>query len=256
MEMTRHDSFNIFLIKAIMIHVSLLVFCFSIDYLFNLNLFDSKQIQKDLSIVESAVRIDVVGLPKFTLEELKQMNISKPVEEVVEEVKIEKNNETSKVEFVKKEKKINLNNILSNISKKKIRKPKKKKKETKKIDSTQLKKLVLEGNLVSKGSSATGNQTDLAAQKYISYIQSLPDRVKPHWKLPTYLLDKELQARIRVFIAANGALLKVQVYQSSGVNEFDEKALEAVKKSSPFPKPDGEILTKVIAGDVILGFPL
>jgi TonB family protein len=249
-----NDKFNQFLAKAVIVHITVVLVLFSIDLLFNLDLFSSKKNNVDIKLIESAVRIDIVALPKFTLQELKKMDVNDSVEEVKEE-QIEKRNETSKIEFKTKIKKINLNNILKNLSKKKIKKVKIKNEE-KKIDRSRFKKLVLEGNQISKGSSTTGNQVNINQQMYIAYIQSLPDRVKPYWKLPSYLLDKDLKARLRVFIAANGVVLKVSIFQSSGDDEFDGKAVEAVKKSSPFPKPSNEILTKVIAGDVILGFPL
>jgi TonB family protein len=249
-----NDKFNGFLAKAFLVHISIVVIFVSFDILFNFDFFSTKKNNVDLKVIESAVRIDIVALPKFTLEELKKMDVNDTVQETKEE-KIENSNETSKIEFNKKSKKLNLNNLLKNLSKKKLKKVKIKKQENK-IDRSKFKKLVLEGNQISKGSSTSGQQVSNGQQMYISYIQSLPDRVKPHWKLPSYLLGKDLQARLRVFIAANGVILKVVIYQSSGDTEFDSKAIEAVTKSSPFPKPSNEILTKVIAGDVILGFPL
>ena len=251
-----NNHFNEFLLKAIVVHCSIIALLVGIDFLFELDLLKTKKEPTDLKVIESAVRVDIVGLPKFTLQELEKMDLAEPQAVEEKEENLKPVNETSEIEFKKKAKKLNLGNLLKDFSSKKIKKVKVKEDNKIKIDRSKLKKLVLEGNKVSSGSSASGLQLDETQELYVRYIQSLPDRIKPYWKLPTYLLDKELKSRLRVFIAANGNVLKVDIFQSSGEEEFDRKAIEAVKNSSPLPKPDGSILTKVISGDVILGFPL
>jgi TonB family protein len=248
------DRLNEYLLKAVAVHVMVVLLAIILNALFSLNLFSTHKVPKNIEIIQSAVRVDVVALPKMTLQELKKMNLQVKDPEP-EEIKKTKVNETSKIEFKKKSKKFDLSKLLKGISSKKIKKVKAKKNK-KTIDTSALKKLVLEGNAVSKGSSTTGERIDEGQQDFVSYIQSLPEKVRLNWKLPSYLLEKDLQCRIRIFIASNGNILKMKIIESSGDTEYDNKALDAVKKSSPLPKPLKSILSKVANGEVILGFPL
>ena len=251
------DKLNQYLFKALVLHLIIAIIGVVTSFIFKMEFFKPFKSKKDIQIVQSSVRVDVVGLPKFTLQELKKMNIGAVQEP--EEVEIEKpevkTNETSEVEFKKKGKKVNLSNLLSSFSKKKIAKKAKVKKK-KKIDARLLNKLVLEGNKVSKGSSLSGEQLDLSKQVFISYIQELPDKVKPNWKLPSYMIGKNLQCRVQIFIGSNGKVLKIKLYETSGDDEYDSRAMKAIMASSPLPKPPSSILSKVADGTVVLGFPL
>ncbi len=247
------DKLNEYLIKAISFHVALVAFIFLLNTLFSLKLFDFKS-DKKIEVIQASVRIDVVELPKMTLQELKKINLNtETVEETI--TKKSKSNETSEIEFKKKAKKVNLNNLLKNLSHKKVkRKIIKKKKSI--LAKEALNKLILEGNKISKGASTTGVDINQGQQEYVDYIQRLPDQIRPFWKLPSYLLERELRCRIRLFIGSNGHILRSEIFESSGEAEYDKKALLAVKKSSPLPKPSSSILRRVTNGDVILGFPL
>ena len=247
-------KFKSFLVTAILLHILFFLFALISEYVYDFDIFPSKDKKLKTEVIESAVKIDVVGLPKFTLKELEKMDINTTVEKP-EELKDSKINETSKIEFKKKAKKVDLSNLLNKISTKKLKKVKVKKEESR-IDRKRLNQLVLEGNKVSKGSSTTGKQVSFNQQEYMLYVQSLPDKIKQYWRLPSYLIDRDLKCRLRVFLSATGSLLNVEVYESSGEEEFDKKAILAVKQASPFPKPSPSILTKVLSGDIILGFPL
>ena len=183
------------------------------------------------------------------------MNLNQPVAGIEPKKEETTTKETSKVEFKKKAKKVDLSNLLNNLSQKKIAKSKKVK-DKNQINEKALNKLILEGNQVSKGSSTFGEVAAKTQEEFIKYIQSLPDKIRPHWKLPSYLLNKDLKCRIRAYIASNGAVLRTEVFESSGDEEYDKKAQEAVMKASPFSKPKSEILTIITSGKVILGFPL
>ena len=248
------DKLNEYLMKAVGVHLMVVISGVILNMVFSLNLFSTHKPPTNIEIIQSAVRVDVVGLPKMTLQELKKMDLQVKEPEAPE-VEKTKNNETSKVEFKKQAKKVDLSKLLKGISSTQIKKVKAKKVK-KTIDTTALKKLVLEGNAVSKGSSATGESIEEGQKDFVSYIQSLPDKIRQNWKLPSYLIEKELQCRVRIYIASNGNILNMQIIESSGDEEYDQKALDAVKKSSPLPKPQKTILSKVANGEVILGFPL
>ncbi len=251
----RNDEFFKYLLRALLSHCGAGLILFLVTYVLNVDFFSSEINNKDVKIIESAVRVDLVAMPKLTVLEKKKLDLTQTTPEVIP-AKIEgKSNETSYVEFKKVGKKVNLSNLLKNLSKNKV--VKKKTEKTKpKINQQELKKLVLEGNIVSKGSTAVGSGQIHSDENFVNYIQSLPDRIRPNWKLPSYLLEKNLRCRLRVFLAANGKVLRITVFESSGDQEYDQKAIEAVRASSPLPLPGRDILARVSAGDVILGFPL
>ena len=252
-----NDQLNKYIWRAVALHLILVILAGIGHFVLKMDIFKSFIKKKDLTVVQSSVRVDVVGLPKYTLQELRKMNLGASISEIPEKVepKQEKVNETSDIEFKKKAKSVNLSNLLSNISKKEVTK-KVKKKKSKKIDTRLLNKLVLEGNKVSQGSSISGEQLDMSKQVFIAYIQELPDKIKPNWKLPTYMIERELKCRIQIFISSDGRVLKMKLFESSGDEEYDQKAIEAIKLSSPLPKPPTSILSDVANGNVILGFPL
>ena len=238
-----------------------------------------KMRDKNMELIQASVRVDMVSMPKYTLNELK--NLSSGVEEAKPEVKSEPTPEPVKKEIVEpkvetapkevekpdngptleeaeKEKHQNFLSKLKQIGNKKI-----KSEGNQKADkgfygdkSTDLKQLVLAGNKLSKGTQmyGSGNSADLTA--FQVYASRLPDLVRPHWRLPSFLMDKNLKCRIRVWLNLNGEVTRTEVYQSSGEAEYDQRAVEAVKSTSPFPKLSEDYVKRALNGDILLGFPL
>jgi colicin import membrane protein len=259
--------------KSFSVHIALVIFMIAFQYinLSNPLKVDSKKTKK--VFIKQAIRVDVVGMPKHTLKELKAMKVQPAVQEPkAEPAPIEKNvtpPTPSENDFFKKKKKTSFKDLIKGLSKKKIDKPKTKSKGKGKgrgksgkgksnlINNKRLNKLILEGNKISKGSSLTGVQVAQADYgAFENYIAQLPDHVRPYWKLPSYLMDKELKCRIQVFINGSGELVRVQLVESSNDSEYDSKALQAVKDSAPFPRPEASFVGMLIQGEVILGFPL
>ena len=87
-------------------------------------------------------------------------------------------------------------------------------------------------------------------------LPGFPDWVRPNWNLPGYLIGRELQCRIRIFISATGELIKVEIMDSSGEDEYDQKAIAAIESSAPFSPPPEPVVAKVVKGNIVLGFPL
>lgn len=245
-------SLKPYLIKAIIFHVLLVLIAFIINLIWGLNLFDFARSKSDVEIIQSAVRVDVVGMPKFTIQELKKLEVA-PVTKGVEEAKPEPvapaKEDVADTSF---------SSFLSDYSKKKVKTAPKQKAQGNEsaIDQAKLKSLVIEGNKVAEGTSLVGDSLKQEMTAYTAYVGNLPNLVRPHWKLPTYLMDKDLKARVRVFISSTGEVIKTEIYQSSGTSEFDQRALRAVNAAAPFPVPTNEIRTRLSSGDVILGFPL
>lgn len=244
----RGKTFSSAFIKASGLHL-LLVLIFFITSILNLNFFH-KEIKIE-DTIQSAVQVDIVGMPKLTVQELKEFNTSE----------LQKGDEEAKPVDVKNEENnnnVDLGSLLTNLSKKK--KPSRRKEATKtygsKLSAKELKSLVLEGNQISKGEAVIGDSLNESRSLFAKYASRIPSHVRPFWKLPTYLMDKQLSCRIRVYIAKNGDILRTEIIQSSGVNDYDARALNAIQSANPFPAPEDEIISFLAAGQVVLGFPL
>ncbi len=72
-----------------------------------------------------------------------------------------------------------------------------------------------------------------------AYYASIWSRIRGQWALPQSILNQNLEAIVDVKIARSGALLSAQFEKKSGNSFFDESAMRAVRKASPFaPLPD------------------
>lgn len=250
MRYSNQSNLKPYLIKAVIFHVSFVVLAIILNYLFSLNLFKFNDADYKIEVIQSAVRVDVVGMPKLTVKELKEAVVEAPAkgeEKATEVVK----------EEAPKDESASFSSFLSQYSKKNVDKPKGKTKGSENaIDRKKLNNLVLEGNKVSQGTSLVGDSLKQEMTAYTTYVGNLPNLVRPNWKLPSYLMDKDLKCRVRVFISKTGAIIKTEIHESSGTSEFDQRALRAIKEVGSFPTPPNEIVSRLAAGDVILGFPL
>ncbi len=203
-----------------------------------------------LKLIENSIRVDMVQMPKRTLQEIKKLPI---VEQKIEDT-IPIHN-TQNVISPKSSKKNNLTEFLKGLSKGKIEKsPRRQAKRKKPKNRRELRALVLAGNKLSKGQSTFGKGTE-SIKNYEAYLESLADRVRRNWSLPGYFASTDLRCRIKIYLNRKGKLLRTQVFESSGNEEFDKAALEAVKRTS-YPPPDDSFAKEVLQGRVILGFPL
>jgi colicin import membrane protein len=257
--------FKYFLGHSIFLHLFIVAIFLGVGKLLNLSF--ENQRKSNLVLVESSVRIDMVAMPKMTIKELrnfKPLDLGGEAGSALKEPPkkgVSKND--SKVEFKKKgDKPMSFMERMKLLSKKKAKATKHKGKGSSKDKNKQsaktqkeLRDLILAGNKLSKGSSTVGNGAG-AVTAFQGYVQSLTEQVKQNWKLPSYLLNKNLRCRIRVYLGSSGNLLRTEVYESSGDPEYDNKAIEAIKSSAPFPNLSIEIRTRASKGDVLLGFPL
>ena len=292
----REQNFPFYLRRSTYIHLALL----SLTLMGGKIVFEQQQKlrEKNMELVQASVRVDMVAMPKYTLNELK--NLSSGVEEAKKEestpsptkteikeplkeepVKAEPvKEEPAKAEPIKEEpkpeagalksdpaptfeetNKIKRQSFLSKL--KQIGNKKIKSEGSQKAEkglygekATNLKNLVMAGNKLNKGTAmyGDGKASDLTA--FQVYASRLPDLVRPHWRLPSFLMGKKLKCRIRVWLSMNGEVSRADVYQSSGDNEYDKRAIEAIKAAAPFPKLSEEFAKRGQNGDIALGFPL
>jgi TonB family protein len=88
------------------------------------------------------------------------------------------------------------------------------------------------------------SEVNAQAKEYIGVVWS---RVKGNWTMPQALMPKEnIETIIDVKISRSGALEYVEFEKRSGNRYFDDSALRAVKKSSPFPPLPDWIMDKNI----------
>jgi TolA protein len=211
----------------------------------------------------------MVALPKRTLKELEAIQASSasaPAPSTTSKVPEPKPIPDKGDEYLKDTKEVkkkSLADLLKNYSKKDkvsdVKKVRAKSKEGSGLNQKQqalLAGLVKRGNKVQKGEALVGNGSAEVLSAVQAYATRLPGIVKPFWKIPSYLADKGLRARIRVFINSQGRIVRAVIYESSGDDEYDNRALAAVKKASPFPVPEQKISKNILNGDILLGFPL
>lgn len=231
-------------------------------------LFNAKN--NNVEIIRSAVRVDVVGMPKFTVKELKVMQaepVAKPEPEPEGEkapAKVETPDVIKKDDIVIQEKgeapappkkKSNFLNILSDYSSKKVA-PTERKKGAKSSPNKELDSLIIEGNRLSKGGALVGEYSDAQNSELSEYVQSIPELVRVHFKLPSYLLSANLRCRIAVYLAPSGAVVKTELIESSGQTEYDARAEKAIRDASPFPRPSEAVAPRLGNSGIILRFPL
>lgn len=227
---------------------------------------------ENIKLVRRSVRVDVVEMPKYTIKELKKLQTimdgpaSAPaVDKAAAEGAPAGGSDTI---FEKEKENLSFTDLLKDISKKNVEKNKKtnsnsseSSKAKKKVSlavKNEFKELLNAGNIIKKGGALVGENTqgDLAVEEFSLYITKLPDLIRPHWKLPSYLIDKGLRCRIRLYLNQVGNVLKTEIFESSGVVEFDEKAIEAIRASAPFPELSNLVQRKALNGEILLGFPL
>lgn len=220
----------------------------------------------DVEIIRSSIRVDVVGMPKFTVQELKKMQaepvIETPAETppkgATEETKVETEDVIKKDDLVIQEegkKKTSFLNLINDYSSKKVSGKTEKKGSKSETNNENLNSLIIEGNRLSKGSALVGDYSDKQNSEFSAYVQNLPGIIRPFWKLPSHLLEKSLRCRIKIFLSPLGQLLKAEIQESSGDPEFDARAEQALR-SATFPRPSEEVGIRLTNSGIILGFPI
>lgn len=273
----RHPDFTFFLRRSTYIHASIIgLTLISGKVAFEMH---AEERAKNLELIQASVRVDMVAMPTHTINELKNLSSgveeAKPEEktpEVIKETVNEEPKEEPKVEKVAErpdtgptfeeaqaKKRQDFLSKLKTIGNKKVDSPAGNQKADKGLygdKDNALKDLVLSGNKLSKGTQMYGDGGGGDLTAFQAYAARLPDLVRPEWKLPSFLMDKNLKARVRVWLNMSGEVTRAVIYQSSGDAEYDQRAVEAVKQASPFPPLKEEFGKRALNGDILLGFPL
>ena len=215
-------------------------------------------------IIVPSIQVDLVSMPKYTLDELRKMDLdmSKETQTDVEKAKEEvvTKIETQETPAEAQEESSKLDDLLEKLSKKKIKVEKKSDPIKKEISDektrAELKRLALEGNKLMQGQAVEGLSNQQLDDELSIYTAQLSTRIKTFWILPSYLIDRPLRARIKIYIDGSGKLLTHEVLTSSGDSEFDQRAIAAIIKASPFTLPHKDIVPRLLKGNVVVVFPL
>jgi colicin import membrane protein len=69
-----------------------------------------------------------------------------------------------------------------------------------------------------------------------AYYEAIWSRIKAEWALPRGILpSKNLEAIVDVTVSRSGSVASLSIERSSGNRYFDQSALRAIRKASPFP---------------------
>ena len=235
--------------------------------------------------IEQIVRVDVVGLPKLTQQELEELKnnleVTQDNEKYISDSKSEIDSTDKEIKEDQNKEIINQNenkeiinqdensdtvsdrglDLIKSLSQQKgaTFKPKKGKttsaKKQNKKSSKRFQNLIIERNKLSKGSSINGRyQSDVA--EFDKYVLNLPNLIRPFWKLPSFLKESNFNARVIIYINDEGNVIHYRFVSKSGNEEFDDRVIKSIEKSQPFPVPSDQIKDTLLSEGVILGFPL
>lgn len=109
----------------------------------------------------------------------------------------------------------------------------------------------IKGNVLSAGSAIQG----LARGEYNAYISQIDSHIKSNWILPEWMQSAGLRARILVKFDERGLVTDRKLVLSSGQAAYDEAAMEAVVRSSPFPAPPEKFREIVSVDGITFQFP-
>lgn len=260
-ELTTDQNFNRYLLISTGVHVGIIALSLVVG-----KIFMSIVKSNDVEIIRASIRVDVVGMPKFTIQELKELekkaNLA-PTPEVVkgskEESKVDSEDVIKKDDLILEEKskrKSAFLNIISDYSNKKVSKDEREKGVSHGSESKNLDSLIVEGNRLSKGSALVGDYSDEVNSEFSAYVQTLPGIIRQNWKLPSYLKEKDLRCKILLYLGSTGQVIKTSLVESSGHADFDARAEKAVIDSAPFPKPSESFSARLINSGIMLKFPL
>ncbi|EQC50684.1 energy transducer TonB [Bacteriovorax sp. DB6_IX] len=225
-----------------------------------------KAISKKMRVIGKAIKVDVVAMPKMTIQELKKMAPAPGKLDKAPAKKVTSKGGDENTVFKKENKKKSFADMLKELSQRKVKKakaqPQKKAQKTAQdsgaggFKGKNLSKILALGNKLSEGNSYTGGAGSNSGDIFDTYATEVSETVRQWWKLPGYLMNKNLSCRVQIYISSRGKLLKYRVIESSGNKDYDDRAVRALQRVGSFPIPQKEIAARVAAGDIALAFPL
>jgi len=273
-EFRKHKSeFRSAFYRSIVFHAFVIVFALLFDVLAKKMGWQEESFQeRAFQEIRTAIRVDVVDLPRLTQQELKEIDLSKEVvkdpaePEVPKESEVppipdslqtekEKVSEKEKAKEPEKEKgEKSIADKLKDL-KERLKADQKRKEEIAKL----LKKKSggsdgrpeLAGNIKSEGFATTG---DVATQAE-AYTGKVLAHIQKYWRVPGWIKVSDYRARIAVKISPTGKVIAKKLLLSSGNAEFDQLVNRAVEASNPFPAPTEGLRLQMLQEGLAFDFP-
>lgn len=112
---------------------------------------------------------------------------------------------------------------------------------------------VVKGNMISKGTSLSGDARESAEPNYLDQVR---DRLQQNWALPIWLSRQNYSAQVQIYINRDGTLSRYAFIKPSGNPQFDEAIKRTLTESQPFAQPPAELHGPLLANGILIGFPL
>ena len=195
-----------------------------------------------------SINVDVVGLPNILKKDLHlvQNNSEKEIN------KLSKKNKMV-LPGTKKIKKAQLNAIQrlkrslayekTYLEKLKIIKGLRKSLDIGRITDSNLK--------ANSGSGSSDPSSDVPSNPYFS---TLKDLIRTYWQVPHWMHTEGLNTLVVTKVKPNGEISHIDIIKSSGNNDFDNLALNAVRNASPFPTPP-IVVKDALENGIVFSFP-
>ena len=243
---TEDQTFSRYITMSVVAHVLLVIF-FALKGAF----YTSDEI-----IIQKAIHVDIIGLPdKMEPEQ---------VAEAIKESQSTTKPEAAKTQTVKtKTPEPEAEKPTVNTSKKKEDLKTKQKKALDKLKAmnaldkiesevqSQKKQKMIKGAVVSTGDSLTG----LDRIEYERYFTDVEQHLKKNWTLPSWMTELDVRAQVMVQLDEKGYVTLKKLITASGNTEFDEKVLESIDRSSPFPAPPERLIGVLKNRGIVFNFP-
>jgi len=223
---------------------------------------------------KNAIRVDLVGLPALTLEQLQSVDptleMGKAAEPLVEEPKAdvappvpsEKAMKLETKDAPKADTKVAEEKKKADDAQKKrladlrasLRVEQRRKEllaELKGADGEGEGRAPLAGNVLSQGYSVTG---DVADDMDI-FQGHLKAHLRKTWSLPGWMQASNLSARVLVKLAPTGKVLSQTFLKKSGNEEFDRYVAQALQEAEPYPAPPPSLHRVIMEQGIEWGFP-
>ncbi len=265
------DNFNQFFVQSTILHASIIVFALLFSVVKNLLI--SPEEQEALlraKEMKTAIRVDVVDLPKLKQEQMQDIDMSKPVgvdSELPDKAQpiVEDKQETkelppppapSKTAMLDKTQKAKDESSAKNKKsesrleelRKSMRVEARRQALAKKLEGET--RPELGGNIVSEGYATTGD----VATEGEAYVGKTTMHMKRYWNIPAWMQASKLKAKVLIRIAPDGRLLKYEFVKKSGNASYDQEVERAIAASNPLPAPPATLRREVMERGILCEF--
>jgi TonB family protein len=108
------------------------------------------------------------------------------------------------------------------------------------------------GNILSEGYSLTG---DVAKDRDV-YVGKALAHLRRVWEVPAWMRASNLSARVVIKIAPDGRILSKEFVQRSAQPDFDAAVERTLNAADPFPAPPESLSRDLMEGGIGWAFPL